>query len=84
MALVPSVPVYTAVALVLEALYAIPSARDAFLGFPLPEHVTSVSSYWAGAHAARTPNETAIPVQAYPSVVLVQLSLIHIFRAHET
>lgn len=72
MALVPSVPVYTAVALVLEALYAIPSARDAFLGFPLPEHVTSVSSYWAGAHAARTPNETAIPVQAYPSVVLVQ------------
>lgn len=71
-ALVPSMPVYTAVALALQALYAVPHAREAFLAYPLAETIESLESYWAGAPARRKPSAVAIPDAWAEPAALVQ------------
>lgn len=71
-ALVPKVPVHTAVALSLQALYAVPRARDALLTFPLPETVTALGTYWAGAPPTRAPSDTPVPAELAAQVAWIQ------------
>lgn len=76
---------YAAVALALQALYAVPHARDAFLSFPLPEHIHALDGYWAGAEATRAPGPTAIPPRDSAAVHLVQrIQTLFVFMQHSS
>ena len=70
--LVPKVPAHTAVALALQALYAVPRARDAFLRFPRAETIVSLEDYWRGAPALRRPDDTPVPAESRAHLAWVQ------------
>ncbi|WFC96598.1 hypothetical protein MBRA1_003259 [Malassezia brasiliensis] len=70
--LVPKVPAHTAVALALQALYAVPRARDAFLRFPRAETILSLEDYWRGAPALRRPDDAPVPAERQAQLAWVQ------------
>ncbi|KAI3629036.1 hypothetical protein CBS9595_000108 [Malassezia furfur] len=70
--LVPKVPAHTAVALALQALYAVPRARDAFLRFPRAETILSLEDYWRGAPALRRPDDAPVPAERQARLAWVQ------------